>query len=170
MIRYLIVGLFGAAVGAVGKEALYARSHAAADIQTTVNDSVNAAAGILALHRADSIATISGDPNVLTELWDSAAVRIVPGRPATVSKAAIFTEDSTSHAHNLERHIIEYSPHFLGTAVSGNQAVEWGYFRAKVVTKSGAKPDSGRGNVLRVMRRQADGTWKFTHVILNSAQ
>jgi hypothetical protein len=46
-------------------------------------------------------------------------------------------------------------------AIVGDWAFEWGYFSYK--ESANAKP--GRGKVLRVLKLQPDGSWKFARVI-----
>lgn len=167
MIRYVIAAGLGAAIG-IGATLAVRKSPAGAATSATVTDSATIYPGILAVHHADSVATIAEDTKQLFALWDSAAVRIVPGGPPTVGRAAIFKEDSTFFAHHPKRKVLGYAPHSSVLSARGDIAVEWGYFNAAVVDRPGANPDSGTGNVLRVMRRQPNGEWKFSHVILNS--
>jgi hypothetical protein len=170
MMRYVLVLSLGIALGVFGARSAGGVTRGAASPPVAQGDSAAAVAGIVALHHADSVATISGEPRELRELWDSAAVRIAPGGPATVTRAAIFAEDSAFHAGHMTRHITLYAPHYGAPVVAGNMAVEWGYADVQVIAKPGDTPASGRINVLRVLRRQPDGAWKFTHVILNSAK
>lgn len=172
MIRYLLVGVLGIAVGAVAARTLGGSANGTPVTPSVRDDSAAAIPGIMALHHADSVATIAGVATELRDLWDSAAVRIVPGAAATVTRAAIYREDSTYRANHPERNVVRYSPHYRAPSVSGGLAIEWGYFDATYVTKVGAKADtvSVRGNALRVLRRQANGDWRFSHVILNSAR
>jgi ketosteroid isomerase-like protein len=170
MLRYLLAGVLGIAIGAIGMQALRSPAHPTAVTTNLTSDSAAAVPGIAALHHADSVATISGDGKALADLWDDAAIRIEPGSAATVSKAAIVTADSQFHANSPGGGPVTYAPHFFGLAVRGDMAVEWGYFDTDYVPSRGAKPTSLRGNVLRVMRRQPNGEWKFTHVIWNRAR
>jgi hypothetical protein len=135
-------------------------------------DSVAAAPGIAALHRADSVATIHGIATELRDLWDSAAVRIVPGGPPTISRAAIHREDSVYRANYPNRNIVRYVAHYPTLSVHGNTAVEWGGFEGTYVTTSPAKTDSFsiRGDAMRVMKRQADGSWKFSLLVIQSVK
>jgi len=133
-------------------------------------DSIAAKAGIAALHRADSIATISGDPLALADLFDSAGVRQEPGSPAVVTRAAMLALDTRLRRQHPGSGIVRYVPHIEQTTFLGDHAVEWGYFHSEYIAARGAKPQSFRGNVLRVLRREPDGSWKFTHVMWNMAQ
>ncbi|MGH7616392.1 MAG: hypothetical protein ACREPM_04120, partial [Gemmatimonadaceae bacterium] len=152
------------AIGFVVSRALGSR----AAIPSSINrDSVAAAPGIAALHRADSIATIHGVATELRDLWDSAAVRIAAGPPA-IGRAAIYKEDSIYRANNANRNIVRYVARYPTLSVHGNTAVEWGGFEATNVMTSGVKSDTvnGEGTAMRVMTRQADGSWKFSLLVL----
>jgi ketosteroid isomerase-like protein len=46
--------------------------------------------------------------------------------------------------------------------VAGNVAYEWGYFEAAQKSSDQQAPESLRAKLLRVMKRQPDGSWKFT--------
>jgi hypothetical protein len=169
MIRVVAGLTAGVAIGVVGARALAVRkTHAAAVNQ----DSVAAAPGIAALHRADSVATVHGIATELRDLWDSAAVRIAPGGPPTISRAAIYREDSAYRANYPNRNIVRYVAHYPALSVHGTTAVEWGGFEGTYVTTSAAKADSFsiRGDAMRVMKRQSDGSWKFSLLVIQSVK
>jgi ketosteroid isomerase-like protein len=109
------------------------------------------------LHQQDVKATLSGKADDLATLWDNAAVRIGPGLPAEVGKAAIYANDKREEAPNLC-----YKSEIQDLQIDGDWAFEWGYFSYKA--SAGTKP--GRGKVLRVIRRQPDGSWKFARVMV----
>ena len=46
--------------------------------------------------------------------------------------------------------------------IAGEWAFEWGY----ISYKDSSDPKPMRGKVLRVMKRQPDGSWKFSRVIV----
>lgn len=168
MIREVVVGALGIAVGAVATLAL-ARPQAASAAPSVNADSIAAAPGIAALHRADSVATIAGVATQLRDLWDSAAVRIAGG-PPTVTRAAIYKEDSTYRARYPNRNIVRYVANYPTLSVHGNSAVEWGGFEGTYATSSGGKTDSLsiHGTAVRVLKRQADGSWRFSVLIIES--
>jgi len=166
----IFVGLSaGIAIGILAMRTRIGSTHGAAAAN---QDSVAAAPGIAALHRADSAATIHGIATELRDLWDSAAVRIVPGGPPTISRAAIYHEDSAYRANYPNRNIVRYVAHYPTLSVHGNTAVEWGGFEGTYVTTSAAKTDSFsiHGDAMRVMKRQADGSWKFSLLVIQSVK
>ena len=112
------------------------------------------------LHHQDLEATLSGKADDLAKLWDSEAVRIAPGRPAEIGKAVIYADDKREEDSGGGQNLC-YRPEIKDLQVVGDWAFEWGYFSYK--ESANAKP--GRGKVLRVLKLQPDGSWKFARVI-----
>ena len=63
--------------------------------------------------------------------------------------------------------ITEYKIDFEEVHVLGKEAVEWGRTRIAVRPKGASRGMSVSGNILRVLRRQPDGTWKVARAIWN---
>lgn len=126
-------------------------------------------AGIAALHRADSIATVSGDPDALAMLFTTNGVRMEPGGSAVVGRDTMRAEDRRFRASHPGSGITTYASHIASLEVHGDWAVEWGYFDSDYVTGAGAAVQHVRGKVLRVLHRETDGTWRFSHVAWNVA-
>src|SRR5437588_1367360 len=114
------------------------------------------------LHQLDVDATLSDKADELAKLWDSDAVRIQPGRAAEVGKSVISANDKHWEASADRAKTLCYKPEIKDVQVAGDWAFEWGYFSYK--DSSNSKPM--RGKVLRVMKRQPDGSWKFARVIV----
>lgn len=113
------------------------------------------------LHRLDVEATYSDKADELAKLWDKDAVRIQPGSPAEVGKAVIYANDQRWEASSGRAKTLCYKPEFKDLQIAGEWAFEWGYFSYR----DSSSPKPMRGKVLRVMKRQADGSWKFARVI-----
>ena len=47
--------------------------------------------------------------------------------------------------------------------IAGDWAFEWGYYSYQVEVNG--KTETSQGKVMRVMRRQRDGSWKFARVM-----
>jgi uncharacterized protein (TIGR02246 family) len=122
-------------------------------------------AGIEKLHQADVAATLARDAEALTVLWDSDGVLLQPGQPAIEGKSAFrkFVEQSFRKSPSAK--ILKYAPDIRDVQVAGGLAYEWGYFDSTFKASDRAQPVSLRGKFVRVMKQQADGTWKFTRVI-----
>src|SRR5215470_8625463 len=113
--------------------------------------------GIERLHAQDIAATLSGNPDALAQLWTDDAVRIEPGEPPTVGRAAIHADDVKYRAAHPSAKIVAYKPSFADVRVAGGVAFEWGTFDATFRESDQAAPASFRANVLRILRRQRDG-------------
>ena len=49
-------------------------------------------------------------------------------------------------------------------------AFEWGYFTTSYVESAGGEEKHVRANVLRALRKQADGSWKCARGMWNTSQ
>jgi ketosteroid isomerase-like protein len=122
-------------------------------------------AGIEKLHQDDITATIARDVDALTALWDDDAVLLQPGTPPIVGKAAFHDFMKQALAKSPSVKVVKYVPDIHDTQVAGNVAYEWGYFDAAQKSSEQQAPIILRAKLLRVMRRQPDGSWKFTRVM-----
>ena len=144
----IIVGVLGASAAV----ALWAHENGAAQQART---------GIERLHQQDVEATLSGKADDFAKLWDNEAVRLGRGGPAAIGKATIYADDKREEANSNAGRTLCYQSEIKDLQIAGDWAFEWGYFSYKESANS--KP--GRGKVLRVIKRQADGSWKFARVI-----
>jgi len=113
------------------------------------------------LHNEDVEATLSDKADELAKLWDSEAVRIQLGRAAEVGKAEIYANDKRWEAKPDRARTLCYKSEIKDVQIAGDWAFEWGYFSYR----DSSNPKPMRGKVLRVMKRQLDGSWKFARVI-----
>jgi ketosteroid isomerase-like protein len=127
-------------------------------------------AGIEKLHRQDIAATLSGDLRELAALWTPDAVRLQPGRPADVGKAAILAVDERSQVRHPEGRVLTFVPEFKDVRISGGWAFEWGTFTATVQETAKSPVQTLRANFLRVLQKQSDGSWKFARVMWNEGE
>jgi len=144
----MIVGVLGARAGVT----LLAQENGSAQ---------KARKAIERLHQQDVEATLSGKADDFAKLWDSEAVRIAPGGPAEIGKAEIYADDKRAE-NNGGGQSLCYRSEIKDLQIAGDGAFEWGYFSYK--ESANAKP--GQGKVLRVLRLQADGSWKFARVMV----
>jgi len=112
------------------------------------------------LHQQDTDVTLSGRADDFAKLLDNEAVRIGPGHSAEIGKAAIYATDKREQASG-EGQSLRYKPEIKDLQIPGDWAFESGYFSFK--QSANTKPM--RGKVLRVIKRQPDGSWKFARVI-----
>jgi ketosteroid isomerase-like protein len=121
-------------------------------------------AAIERLHQQDIAATLSDKADQLANLWDNDAVRIQPGRPAEVSKAVIVADDKHWEATKGKQKALCAHMEIQDVKIAGDWAFEWAYFSYKGSDAEG-KVSTGQGKVLRVLHRQADGSWKFARIM-----
>ena len=126
--------------------------------------------GIERLHRQDVAATLSGDPKALARLWVDDAVRMEPDGPAEVGKPLITANDAKARAAHPALEILTYAPEIKDVKVVNGWAFEWGYFSSSYRETPAAQVKSFRGKLLRVLRREPDGSWKFARVMWNLAE
>jgi ketosteroid isomerase-like protein len=136
---------------------------AAADSRSSENPSEETdRIAIERLHRQDIEATLSDKADELAKLWDSEAVRIQPSRPAEIGKTEIYANDKRWEAKPKRARTLCYKSEIKDVRVAGEWAFEWDY----ISYKDSSNPKPMRGKVLRVMKRQPDGSWKFARVIV----
>jgi uncharacterized protein (TIGR02246 family) len=124
-------------------------------------------AAIERLHQQDITAAKAGDVATLATLWADNAVALPPGERPVIGIDAIreWLKRDQESAGKFE--ITEYKIDFQEIHVLGSEAVEWGRTRVAMRPKGGQGSMSISGNILRVLRRQPDGTWKVARAIWN---
>jgi ketosteroid isomerase-like protein len=122
------------------------------------------------LHRQDVAATLSRNPRALAELWTDDAVRMQPGGPAEVGRQTIYTSDSTKHERSPRTQVVRYVPTIRDVQVVQDWAIEWGNFDGAYKRWPGDSLHILRGNLLRVLHRQPDGSWRFARVMWSPAE
>jgi uncharacterized protein (TIGR02246 family) len=132
--------------------------------------SAAARAAIEKLHQQDIAATLSRDPKALGELWDNDAVVMEPGSPAFVGKAQISAENAKEFSKHPEVRILSYRPDFRDLQICGDWAFEWGTFTGTYRASPNAPTETLNAKLLRIMKRQADGSWKFSRVMWNTSE
>jgi uncharacterized protein (TIGR02246 family) len=121
--------------------------------------------GIERLHKDDITATVARDADALTELLDDDAVLLQPGTPPIIGKEAFHDFMKQALAKSPPMKVVKYVPDIRDIQVAGNVAYEWGYFDAVQKSSDQQTPEILRARLLRVMKRQPDGSWKFTRVM-----
>jgi ketosteroid isomerase-like protein len=121
-------------------------------------------AAIERLHQQDVEATLSDKADLLAQLWDRDAVRLSSSGPAEVGQATIYADDKRWEATNTGR-TLSYHPDVKDVQIVGDWAFEWGYFDVSFKESANAVPGSLHGKQLRILKRQADGSWKFARVM-----
>lgn len=119
--------------------------------------------GIERLHEQDKEATLADSADQLAKLWDKDAVRFHMTRPAEIGAAVIYADDKQWEMSSGREHSLCADMEVQDIQIAGDWAFEWAYFSYK--TSKDGKVSVGYGQGLRVMKRQADGTWRFARVM-----
>lgn len=156
----------------IGSVALAAAVLQGCGVPATTSDSyANDMAAIEKLHAQDVAATLSQDASALAELWTDDVVRLEPGKEAEVGKQTLLAAAERNRAALPSFRVLNYVPDIKNvTITSDGWAFEWGYFTASYVESAGGDEKRIRAKVLRVLRKQADGSWKGAVGMWNTAQ
>jgi len=138
--------------GQVAPPAAAARDGAAVDL-----------AAIEHLHQQDTEATLTDSADQLARLWDRDAVRFPAAGPAEIGAAVIYADDKRWEMSSGRERSLCYDMEVQDIQLAGEWAFEWGYASWK--SAKGDKVSIEYAKVLRVMKRQPDGTWRFARVI-----
>ena len=128
-------------------------------------------AGIEKLHRQDVAATLSGDPAALAELWTEDVVVLQQGEEPVIGKQAARAAAERRKAAHPGLRVVSYVPEIKDvTITTDGWAFEWGYFTASYVESAGGEEKRIRAKVLRVLKKQADGSWKGARGMWNTSE
>lgn len=122
-------------------------------------------AAIERLREADMRAVEAGDTAVLVSLWTGDVVMLPPDGPIRTGKEenrrALRAGAETSGAFET----LSYGLDFRELKLMGDRAVEWGTYRGVHLTEAGGDTLRVSGRLMRVLRRQPDGSWKVARSI-----
>ena len=136
---------------------------------TRIEANEQAMSGIEKLHQQDIAATLSRDPRALADLWTDDGVLLEPGGQARIGKQLIGAEVEKAIAKQPGMKILSYVPEIKELKITDGWAYEWGYFGSSYKESPEAEAKSFRGKMVRILRRQSDGSWKFARVMWNLA-
>ena len=115
---------------------------------------------IEALNQHDIDAVLSSDFDALISQWTEDFVLISPSAVVRGRSAnAALMEGARAMADQLEP--VEHVLDFEETIVAGEYAFQWGTFRSSSRSRASGEVFSGGGKLMRILQRQADGSWKM---------
>jgi uncharacterized protein (TIGR02246 family) len=119
------------------------------------------------LHKKDIAAAKVGDVDTLATLWTDDAVALPPNKKPVIGISAIREWLNENRLDTTKVQITEYVFDFKEVRVIGNHAFEWARIRISSHPKGAPSSMQASGNLLRVLRRQTDGSWKVARAIWN---
>ncbi len=128
-------------------------------------------AAIEKFHAQDVAATLSQDPAALAALWTEDVVRLQPGMEAEVGKQTVLATNARQKAAHPGFRVVSYVPDIRNVTITDDGwAFEWGSFTGSYVESAGGEEKRIHANVLRVLRKQPDGSWKGAVGMWNAAE
>lgn len=122
---------------------------------------------IEALNKQDVDAVLAGDVPAIVSQWTGDFVAL-SSRATIRGKAAnlALIESSAEQMNAFEP--VDYVVEFEEITVSGDYAYEWGTYRGSVRPRAGGEATSYHGKLLRILQRQADGSWKMHRTMMTA--
>ena len=120
------------------------------------------------LHRADVAASKAGDFRALRALMSDDAVVLPPGGRMIRGKAALDQSFSRMTEAASTTEVLAYDFEWHEVQICGDYAFEWGYIVGRERSRSTGQITDERHQVMRILQRQADGTWRVHRTIWNT--
>ncbi len=131
-------------------------------------DDQEALAGIEELHRKDIAASKARDFKTLLSLWTEDGVLLLPGRKPIVGKEAIKAYMDEQAEISRTYKIKKYEHEWQEIKIIGDWAFEWGFYEGEAEMIKGGEIIREQGKLLRILRKQKDGSWKAARAIGNN--
>lgn len=120
------------------------------------------------MHEADRRAAMASDIDALIDLWTDDGILLPPGSEPIVGKEAIarFLREGWD-SNEPPPEAVEYTHDFSDIVIAGDWAFESGTFKSVWRVPGSETLSTQSGNLLRVLRRQPDGTWRAARAMWN---
>jgi ketosteroid isomerase-like protein len=122
-------------------------------------------AAIERLHQQDMAAAKNWDIETLASLWTDDIIVLSPDSPPTIGKEAARAQLMQMKEQSRDLLIDDYRLDFKEVIITGDWAHEWGYFSGTVRPRVGGDSTTTGGKMMRVLRRQPDGSWKVARAM-----
>jgi ketosteroid isomerase-like protein len=129
--------------------------------------SLAADAGIAEFNRALIQATTQMDNAAVLALWDDDGIALLPQTKPMIGKRALakFLDEVSSQLPGARMEKFELK--CFDAESNGDTATEWCEEHQHVVFPDGKPPFDGRGKMLLVLHRGADGKWRMRREMWN---
>jgi ketosteroid isomerase-like protein len=121
------------------------------------------------LHRKDAQATKTYDVETLISLLSDDVVALPPGSKPKIGIATAKSGLESGSKNAAFYDVLEYRQDWEEVTIEGTFAYEWGTFKSAVKSKADGKVESKTYNVMRVLRKTSDGSWKVHRTIWNES-
>jgi ketosteroid isomerase-like protein len=123
---------------------------------------------IEALNEQDRKAILANDIATITSQWTEDFVALPQAGPIVRGRAANVEIAERSRQQLQAIEAIDYVADFEEIQVLGEYAYEWGTFRSGLRPRAGGDIVSFTGKLMRILRRQQDGSWKMHRTMLTT--
>ena len=106
----------------------------------------------------------TGNVSAAVALVMDDAVDLPPHRPAVIGREAIRSFVQS----DFDLFTMNFADEIVEVEVAGDLAVIWSNYTVTLTPKDGGEPIENNGKWLKVLKRQPDGSWKFSRNIWNS--
>jgi len=106
----------------------------------------------------------TGDVSAAVTLVMEDAVDLPPHRPAVIGRENIRSFLQS----DVDRFTMHFADEIIEVVVDGDLAVIWSNYTVTLTPRDGGEPIENNGKWLKVLKRQSDGSWKFSRNIWNS--
>jgi uncharacterized protein (TIGR02246 family) len=117
------------------------------------------------LHKKDKQASMNGDLETLLTLFTDDGILIPPEGEIIEGKEALRNMLKQNFELHQDYIITEYNQDFKEIKILGQYAYEWGTYSGKYESKDDGKEITGSGKLMRILKLQADGSWKVHRTI-----
>ena len=117
------------------------------------------------LHQRDIDASKAWDVETLVSLWTDDIVSIPQDGNPVIGKEANRNLLLKLKQASSDIDIVEYDLSFKEVKITGDWAYEWGTFSGTVKSKAGGEVSKSSGKLFRVLKRDADGSWKVARTM-----
>ncbi len=127
-------------------------------------------AGIRKLQERDIAASTAFDVDALLALWTDDGVLLAPGQAPISGKDSLraFYDKSRDALANAE--VLSYEEQWQEVRIIGDYAYQWGQIRSRRRTGQSKQETSDVVNVMRILKRSEDGSWRVARAIYNEAR
>ena len=123
---------------------------------------------IKTLHQRDMEASRKWDVDTLVSLWADDIVTLSQGEPPMIGKEANRAAMLRLRDDSRDVQIADYILSFNEVKIVGDWAFEWGTYSGTVRPVRGGEAIRTTGNVIRVLKKDADGSWKIARAMYDS--
>jgi uncharacterized protein (TIGR02246 family) len=117
------------------------------------------------LHKKDKQASMNGDLETLLTLFTDDGILIPPESEIIEGKEALRNMLKQNFELHQDYITTEYNQDFKEIKILGRYAYEWGTYSGKYKSKDDGKEITGSGKLMRILKLQADGSWRVHRTI-----